>query len=98
MADKEKKLRKLLSNSGLKGQLKLVKTLEEAAIIIVKDPIRKGKNTFFNRRGYQMLLDRGETFPEELVYFTVPTNPRNMSEIGRSILKKTPGTTVAFPS
>ena len=92
MADKEKRLRKILSKSCLKGQLKLVKTLEEAIIIIVENSHYKGKNTFFNKQGYQMVLSRGDTFADDLVYFTVPTNPRNIREITRSILIKSPGT------
>ena len=90
MADKEKRLRKLLLNSRLKGQLKLVKTLEEAHIIIVQDPRYPGKNVFYNRRGYQTALDNGETFSEERVYFTVPSNPRNIRQITNSIICKDP--------
>ena len=96
MADKEKRLRKILLNSCLKGKLKLVKTLEEAIVIIVQDPNNKGKNTFFNRRGYDSALSNGETLPEENVYFTVPTNPRNIREITRSIITKSP-TTLVMP-
>ena len=90
MADKEKRLRKILLNSALKGKLKLAKTLEEAHIIIVQDPRYPGKNTFYNRRGYQTALDNGETFPEECVYFTVPTNLRNIRQITKSIILKDP--------
>ena len=90
MADKEKRLRKILLNASLKGQLKLVKTLEEAHIIIVQDSRYPGKNTFYNRRGYQTALDRGETFPEECVYFTVPTNPRNIRQITKRVILKDP--------
>ena len=90
MADKEKRLRKILLNSALKGKLKLVKTLEEAHIIIVQNPRYPGKNTFYNRRGYQTALDNGETFPEECVYFTVPTNLRNIRQITKSIILKDP--------
>ena len=86
MADKEKRLRKLLTKSGMKGQLKLVKTLEEAHIIIVQDPHYPDKNTFFNRVGYQRELDNGETFPQECVYFTVPTNPRNRRQLEQSLM------------
>ena len=90
MADKEKRLRKILLNSALKGKLKLVKTLEEAHIIIVQNPRYPGKNTFYNRCGYQTALDNGETFPEECVYFTVPTNLRNIRQITKSIILKDP--------
>ena len=90
MADKEKRLRKILLNSALKGELKLVKTLEEAHIILVQDLRYPGKNTFYNRRGYQKALDNGETFPEECVYFTLPTNLRNIRQITKSIILKDP--------
>ena len=90
MADKDKRLRKILLNSALKGKLNLAKTLEEAHIIIVQDPRYPGKNTFYNRRGYQTALDNGETFPEECVYFTVPTNLRNIRQITKSIILKDP--------
>ena len=86
MADKEKRLRKILLNSALKGKLKPAKTLEEAHIVIVQDPCYPGKNVFYNKVGYKMALDRGETFPEECVYFTVSSNPRNIREITKSII------------
>ena len=37
MADKEKRLRKILLKRGLKGKPKLVATLEEAHIILVNE-------------------------------------------------------------
>ena len=88
MADKEKKLRKILLNSNLKGKLKPAKTLEESQIIIVQKPNNPGKNTFFSKLGYQMALENGITFPEECVYFTVSSNPRNTKRVIESILTK----------
>ena len=91
MADKEKRLRKILSKMGIKGQLKPVKTLEEAIIVIVEDPHTANNNVFFHKRGYQLALSRGGTFPEELVHFTVPTNLRNIMKVTQGILFKTDG-------
>ena len=90
MADKEKRLRKILLNGCLKGQLKLVKILEEAHIVIVQDPHYPNKIMFYNRDGYQAALNNGETFPEERVYFTAPTNPGNIRQITKSIILKDP--------
>ena len=95
MANKEKRLRKILLNSRMKGQLKSVKTLDEAIIIIVRDPHRPDKIGFFNKLGYQTELDRGETFPEENVYFTVPSNPRNINGVIKSIITKERGPVVS---
>ena len=78
MADKEKRLRKILAKIGWKGQLKPVATFEEAHIIIVQGPHDPDKFTYFNRAGYQRELDNCEMFPEECIYyFTAPTNRRN---------------------
>ena len=95
MTDKEKRLRKILLNSNLKGKLKPAKTLEEAQIIIVQIPNNPGKNTFFSKLGYQMALKDGITFPEDRVYFTRSSNPRNSKQIVESILTKDSPTLVA---
>ena len=95
MADKKKRLRKILLNSNLKGKLKPAKTLEEAQIIIVQKPNKPSKNTFFSKIGYQMALEKGVTFPEERIYFTVSSNPRNTKQIVESILTKDSPTLVS---
>ena len=88
MADKDKRLRKALLNSNLKGKLKMVKTLEEAYIVIVLHP-HDSRNCFvYHKDRYQEELNNGETFPEEYVYFMVPTNPRNIKQITNSIVFK----------
>ena len=87
MADKKKRLRKIFFKTVLNGKLKLVKTLE-AQIIIVQNPGNPGKITILNKPGYQKELENGVTFPEECVYFTTPTNPRNIRQITNSIIFK----------
>ena len=88
MADKEKRLRKALLNSNLKGKLKTVKTLEEAYIVIVLLPHDSRSCLVYHKDRYQEELNNGETFPEEYVYFMVPTNPRNIKQITNSIVFK----------
>ena len=97
MANKEKRLRKILAKRSLRGKLNSVKTLEEASIIIIDNPQCRDNSIFFNKIGYQIALSRGETYPDNLVHFTVPTNPRNIREIAQSIINKSPGA-VALPS
>ena len=86
MADKEKRLRKILLKHKYKGILKPVKTLEEAHIIIVEDPHTRKKAQFFNKEMYQLAIDRGVTFPEHQVHFLVPSNPRNIRQVIESIV------------
>ena len=86
MEDKEKRLRKILTKAGLKGKLKSVKTYEESSIIVVEDPCSSTKNVFFDKRGFEYALSKGETFPEDRVHFLVSTNPRNRQLVERSAL------------
>ena len=88
MADKEKRLRKILAEVRLKGKLKSVKTLEEASIVIADHPSITTKILFFDKNEFEHLLSIGKTFPEDRVYFLVATNPRNRQTIERSILIK----------
>ena len=86
MADKEKRLHKILTKAGLKGKLKSVKTYEESSIVVVEDPGSATKNVFFDKRGFEYALSNGETFPEDRVHFLVSTNPRNRQLVERSVL------------
>ena len=80
MADKEKRFRKILLKRGLKGRIKLVDTLEQASFVLVS---RKGLSELFfmKKEAYLDLIERGYTFPEEEVYFTVSSNPRDSKHI-----------------
>ena len=87
MADKEKRLRKILSRKGWKGRLKSVATLEEASIVVVET--LADKNLIFDKNGFKYMQSNGETFPEDRVYFLVSTNPRDRRLVEQSILSKT---------
>ena len=73
MADKEKRFRKILSRKKWNGRLKLVDTFEQSHCVLVH---RKelGKLIFIKKRIYLELIEKGHTFPEEEVYFTVSSN------------------------
>ena len=86
MADKEKRLRKILNESGLKGKLKTVKTLEEASIVVVEALCRADKNLIFDKDGFKYMQSNGKTFPEDRVYFLVSTNPIDRRLVEQSIL------------
>ena len=89
MADKAKRLRKILFKFSLKGKLKSVKTLEESGIVIVENPCGENKFLIFDKNGFIHVQSNGETFPEDRVHFLVSTNSRNRRLVEKSILCST---------
>ena len=57
MADKEKRLRKILSKKGWKGRLKSVATLEEAHIIILENEQSSTKTQLVEKDTYVKALE-----------------------------------------
>ena len=86
MVDKEKRLRKILLKIYMKGKLKPVDTLEEAYIVLVDYPEESTKYAIFKKEMYQQVLANGYTYPEDRVYFLVPTNPRNRRQLEQSLM------------
>ena len=81
MADKEKRLRKILLNSRLKGRLKSVATLEEAHLVCVENRQCSHKSIFTGKDTYRQKIEEGYTFPEDQVHYLISTNPRNVRNI-----------------
>ena len=77
MADKRKRLQKILVKKCLKGQFKPVDSLENAHVILIEDRQCIHRTTLIGRDTYQIFLEEGRTFPEDNVHFLVSTNPRN---------------------
>ena len=83
MADKEKRLRKILSKKGWKGRLKSVATLEEAHIIITENEQSITKSQLVEKDTYVKALENGYTFPEDKVHYAVSSNPRDARHVAR---------------
>ena len=83
MADKAKRLRKILVKIDMRGMLKHAKTLEEAHLFLVENP---SKYTFYKKEDYKEALERGFIFSEDQVHFLIPSNPRNRRRIEQSIM------------
>ena len=97
MADKEKRLRKILSKKGLKGQFKLVATLEEAHLICIENRQCIHKMQLLEKDTYIYYLKEGYTFPEDLVYYLVSSNPRNRRNIEQRFLSNSNGHLTSKP-
>ena len=74
MADKSKRLRKILLKHALKGVLIPVNTLEEALIVIIDE---KPAPIFSRVDAYKQWIDKGNTFPEESIHHLTTSNPRD---------------------
>ena len=77
MADKEKRLRKILLKIGKKGVLKHVETLEEAHVVLLEDHTIG----LYKKEDYQHALTDGYDFSEKRVYFLAVTNPRYRQQV-----------------
>ena len=91
MADKEKRLRKILSKKGFKGQFKSVATLEEAHMIVLENEQTIAKTQIIEKDTYREFLEEGYTFPEDNVHYVVPSNPRNTRNIGNRFMSNSYG-------
>ena len=92
MADKEKRLRKILTKIGMKGQLKSVGNLDEAHIILIDDPKCIRQFAIMGKDSYKQFLKEGQTFPENTVHFLVSANPRNKWNVEQRLLTSAIGT------
>ena len=86
MADKQKRLRKILDRKRMRGKLKLVDSLEEASSVLLDDRRYDATFKLLWKDSYLEMLEEGHTVPEENVYFVVPTNPRDKFNIEKRLL------------
>ena len=81
MAEKSKRLRKILEKGGLKGQLKQVGSLDEAQLVLIVNPAIGSQVMFASKDEYKQALENGVTYWEgKETYFLVSANPRNKKE------------------
>ena len=81
MADKEKRLRKILTKLGLKGKLKSVATLEEAHLVCIENRQCSRESIFIGKDVYRQKIEEGYTFPGDQVCYLMSPNPRNVQNI-----------------
>ena len=86
MAEKDKRLQKILVKRGMKGKLRPVESLEEAHIIVREDKQCINRSAFMGKDAYKRMVENGRTFPSDIVHFLVSTNPRNGSHIEKRLL------------
>ena len=91
MADKLKRLRKLLDKKGFKGLFKPVRTLEEAHIILIDNPQCMNRMRLMKKDTYKEILDDGHVLPSDIVHYLVVANPRNRRNIEERLISSARG-------
>ena len=86
MTDKTKKLEKILKKKGMKGWLKLVENLENSQFVLIENKRFVGNSFLFRTEDCKTLLERGDTYPPDIVYFLVNSNKRNVQTVNNSLL------------
>ena len=86
MADKIKRLEKVLKKKGMKGWLKPVDNLENSQFVIVENKGCVYNSMLIRTEDYKTLLERGETYPPDIVHFLIYSNKRNVQNMNNSLL------------
>ena len=80
------RLEKVLKKKGIKGWLKPVDNLETSQFVIVENKKCVYNSMLIRTEDYKTLLERGETYPPDIVYFLVNSNRRNVQSVNNSLL------------
>ena len=86
MTDKNKRLEKVLKKNGIKGWLKPVDNLENSQFVRVENKRCVYDSMLIKTEDYKTLLERGETYPPDIVHFLVNSNRRNVHNVNNSFL------------
>ena len=87
--DEFKRLEKVLKKNGIKGLLKPADNLENSQFVIVENKRCAYKSLLIKTEDYKTLLERGETYPPDIVHFLINSNRRNVQNLNNSLI--TPG-------
>ena len=81
MTDRSKQVEKILRRHRIKSSLKQVDSLENSDFVLVENKSCRGENIVFTTENYKTKIERGETYPTDVVYFLGITNKRNKQTI-----------------
>ena len=81
MTDRNKRLERILKRKGIKSWFKQVDSLENSDFVLIENKRCRDKSIAFTTEDYKDMLNRGETYPPDVVYFLGITNKRNKQTI-----------------
>ena len=81
MTERNKRLEKILKKKGLKSWLKPVDSLENSDFVLIENKRCGDESIIITTEVYKTKIERGETYPPDVVYFLGITNIRNTQTI-----------------
>ena len=87
MENKNKRLEKILKQKAGRGLLKPVDNLEISHFVLVEHTRCSYKSALFKTEDYKAILERGVTYPPNIVHFLVISNKRNAQNIKNTLTK-----------
>ena len=88
MTDKNKRLEKILRKQGIKGWLKPFDNFLNCQFVLIENKSCVYISFLLRTEDYKTLLERGGTYPPDIVHFLVNSNKRNVLNVNNSILTK----------
>ena len=79
-------MKKILQKKGIKGLLKPVDNLENSQFVIVENKGCVYNSILIKTEDCKTLLERGKTYPPDIVHFLINSNRRNVQNINNSLL------------
>ena len=76
---------KILKKKGIKGWLKPVDNLESSHFVLVENKRCAYNSLLVRTEHYKTLLERGETYPPDIVHFLVNSYKRNVLNVNNSL-------------
>ena len=86
MTDRSKRLEKIFKSKRTKSWLKQVDSLENSDFVLIENKRYRGKSILFTTEDYKTKIERGETYPPDIVYFLGITNKRNKQAIKYALI------------
>ena len=86
MTDRSKRLEKILRRKGIKSWFKQVDSLENSDFVLIENKRCRNESIAFTTEEYKTKIERGETYPPDVVYFLGITNKRNKQNIKYTLI------------
>ena len=86
MTDRSKRFEKILKKRGLRKWFKTVDSLENSDFVLIENKRCRSESNIFTTEDYKTKIERGETYPPDIVYFLGIANKKNTQTVKNVII------------